>query len=351
VIPWVRIAAWGRAVAWAGLAAIGLSSVGCADVLLPPDPAADPVAVARAAWREVDQYYPWFALKGVDWDAVGGEYLPRVSAATSDTELFATLIEMLGRLRDGHLSLASPGHRYAWDGWFADYPVNYEPYAAARYFQAPVGAARGGVVSWARLRERVGYVRIPSFGARGVGDGVDAALSALAAVGPMDGIVVDVRSNGGGSDTQSEAAAGRFLENAAVYRRIRYKSGPGHEDFGPELTSTVSPQGAQRFTGQVVVLQNRGVFSAAEDFILAMRTRADVTFIGDTTGGGSGNPLARELPNGWILSVPRWRQVTADGRVYEGIGLAPDLFASTPDPASGEDRILERAIQFLVRTP
>jgi hypothetical protein len=351
VKPGAGIAAWGRVAAWVGLAAAGMSAAACADALLPPDPAADPVAVARAAWEEVDQYYPWFALKGVDWDAVGGEYLPRVTSATTDADLFATLTGMLSRLRDGHLSLDSPGHRYAWDGWYADYPVNYAPFAAAQYFQAPVGAARGGVVSWARLRERVGYIRIPSFDTEGVGDGVDAALSALAAVGPIDGIVIDVRSNGGGSDTQSEAAAGRFLDEAAVYRRIRYKAGPGHEDFGPELTTTVSPQGAQRFTGPVVVLQNRGVFSAAEDFVLAMRTRADVTFIGDTTGGGSGNPLARELPNGWILAVPRWRQFTPDGRVYEGIGLAPDLFASTQDPASGEDRILERAIQFLVRTP
>ncbi len=344
-----RIGPWRRAVAWTGLALAGLSPAACADGLLPSDPSDDPVTVARAAWQEVDQYYPWFALKGVDWDAVGGEFLPRVTSTTVDTELFATLAEMLGRLRDGHLSLESPGHRYAWDGWHADYPPNYGVLAAARYLQPPIGAAGGGVVSWARLREGMGYVRIPSFGNEGVGDGVDAALTALAAVGPVDGIVIDVRSNGGGSDTQAEEAAGRFIENAAVYRRIRYKGGPGHEDFGPELTSTVSPQGAQRFTGRVAVLQNRGTFSAAEDFILAMRTRPDVTFIGDTTGGGSGNPIARELPNGWILSVPRWRQLTADGEVYEGIGLAPDLLAST-DPA-GSDFILERAIQLLIRTP
>lgn len=338
-----------RAFRWGVLAVLGLSLSACADALLPSDPPDGPVEVARAAWSEVDAYYPWFDLKGVDWNAVGMQFLPRVTARTSDNELFEILEGMLERLHDGHLSLQSPGRRWAWEGWHLDYPPNYGPVAVARYLQPPIGAVQGGVVSWARLREGMGYIRIPSFGAGGVGEGVDAALAALMAAGTLDALVIDVRSNGGGSDTQAEAAAGRFLEDAAVYRRVRYKSGPGHEDFGPELTTTVSPQGAQRFTGPVVVLQNRGVFSAAEDFILAMRTRADVTFIGDTTGGGSGNPIGRELPNGWILSVSRWRQLTADGEVYEGTGLAPDLLASAyPD---GSDLILERAIQFLIRTP
>lgn len=331
----------------ASLAAATVLVGGCGEFLLPPDPVNGPVEVARAAWEEIDAYYPWFALKGVDWDSVGEEYHARVGPDTDSAELFGILSEMIDELRDGHLALERPAARHSWEGWFRDYPANYAPAAVARYLRAPFGVAAGGVVSWAMLRDGMGYLRIPSFGRQGVGEGVDAALAAL---GPLDALVIDVRSNGGGSDTQAEAAAGRFLDRATAYRRVRYKSGPGHEDFGPELSTTVGPQGAQRFTGPVAVLQNRGVYSAAEDFVLAMRTRADATFIGDTTGGGSGNPLARELPNGWLLHVPRWRQVTTDGDVYEGIGLAPDLLASSLHPETGEDLILERAITFLIQT-
>jgi hypothetical protein len=326
---------------------VALLGAGCADVLLPPDPGDGPEEVARAAWEEIDAYYPWFALKGVDWDAVGREYLGRVGPDTGSGELFAVLSDMIDVLRDGHLALERPAALHSWEGWFLDYPVNFSPEAVAGYLQPPYGRSAGSAVSWATLRAGMGYLRIPSFGRQGVGEGVDAALAAMP---EMASLVIDVRSNGGGSDTQAEAAAGRFLERSAVYRRVRYKAGPGHEDFGPELTSTVGPQGARRFTGPVAVLQNRGVFSAAEDFVLAMRTRANTTFVGDTTGGGSGNPIARELPNGWLLHVPRWRQVTADREIYEGVGLAPDLFASAPDTGLGEDRILERAVVFLVQT-
>ena len=333
-----------RSLMVAAVAGFAALSAGCADALLPPDPGSGPEEVARAAWEEVDAYYTWFALKGVDWDAEREEYLGRVGPDTGQGALFDILSEMLDRLRDGHVALERPGARHAWEGWFRDHPANWSPDAVVRYLQLPMGSVAGGLVSWAMLRNGTGYLRIPTFGREGVGAGVDVALAAL---GPLDALVIDVRSNGGGSDTQSEAAAGRFVERSAVYRRVRYKTGPGHEDFGPELPTTVEPQGAQRFTGRVVVLQNRGVFSAAEDFVLAMRTRANTTFIGDTTGGGSGNPIARELPNGWLLHVPRWRQVTADGEVYEGIGLAPDVFASTPDANSDEDRILARAIAFL----
>jgi len=60
-----------------------------------------------------------------------------------------------------------------------------------------------------------------------------------------------------------------------------------------------------RYTDPIALLTNRRTFSAAESFVLAMRTLPQVTIVGDTTGGGSGNPLHRELPNGWGLSVSR----------------------------------------------
>jgi hypothetical protein len=95
--------------------------------------------------------------------------------------------------------------------------------------------------------------------------------------------------------------------------------------------------------------QNHGLFSAAETFVLAMRTRPDVTFVGDSTGGGSGNPIPRELPNRWVLWVSRWQVTTPGGSWYEGIGLAPDVLESVSeqDLARARDPILERAIELL----
>ncbi len=80
-----------------------------------------------------------------------------------------------------------------------------------------------------------------------------------------------------------------------------------------------------------------------------MRTLPQVTVVGDTTGGGSGNPVYRELPNGWTSRVPRWLEFTSDFEPFEGVGLAPDIWVSTPDALleSGTDRIFETAVEIL----
>jgi hypothetical protein len=327
-----------------GSACLALVAAGCADLLLPPDPDDGPEAVARALWTEVDEYYPYFELKGVNWAAVGDTFLARVTPSTSNAELFNTLSAMLLRLQDGHVSLESQFGIRAYDGWYAPYPENFDPTVVHRYVGPPAGAAARGAVTWGRLAPGIGYLSIRTFAGEGIGEAVDAALAAL---DPLDGLVVDVRSNGGGSDTQSEAAAGRFVDEPVAYRTVRYKTGPGHEDFGPEITSVLQPAGPRPYTGPAVVLQNRRVFSAAEDFVLAMRVRPNVTFIGDFTGGGLSNPIARELPNGWIARVPRWRLWAADGTGFEGVGLAPDELLGAPRLSFGQDAILERAVEVM----
>ncbi len=99
----------------------------------------------------------------------------------------------------------------------------------------------------------------------------------------------------------------------------------------------------------MAVLTNRGTFSAAESFVTAMAVLPDVLTVGDTTGGGAGNPIRRELPNGWTYRIPRAISSTIDGFYYEETGLPPDIPLGDADAAlaQGRDLILERAIQEL----
>jgi hypothetical protein len=138
--------------------------------------------------------------------------------------------------------------------------------------------------------------------------------------------------------------------------RRRALRDPQRDDHRAEGRARAAPHarrlvrlGRLAYDGPIVVLQNRGLFSAAETFVLAMRTRPDVTFVGDSTGGGSGNPIPRELPNRWVLWVSRWQVTTPGGSWYEGIGLAPDVLESVSeqDLARARDPILERAIELL----
>jgi C-terminal processing protease CtpA/Prc len=103
----------------------------------------------------------------------------------------------------------------------------------------------------------------------------------------------------------------------------------------------------------VVLLTNRQCFSSAEEFILMMKVRPGVTVMGDVSGGGSGNPITLELPNGWQFSVSRWVQYTAQMKFFEEVGLAPDIPAaiSPADSIAGHDTVLEQAVARLRNSP
>lgn len=62
----------------------------------------------KQLWRAMQAQYPYFAEKGVDWDAVYMRYLPQVQAAQSNAEYHALVAEMLTELGDAHTGVIEP---------------------------------------------------------------------------------------------------------------------------------------------------------------------------------------------------------------------------------------------------
>ena len=315
---------------------------GC-DELLVPDPRPDsPVEIFDQVWSDFDRYYAHFELSGVDWRAARARYRPLAAGARDDAALARAVAGMLAELRDPHVTLYTPGWTYQDTSAFR--PGCFEPAVTARYVTSMRTA--GGHISYGRIDARIGYLRIASFAGDGWADEIDQALAALP---DASALVLDVRGNGGGDPAIAMAIAERFLRKTGIAEYVRYRSGPGHDQFGDFFPITVSPGGARRFDGRLALLTDRRDFSAAESFVLDLRAAAPVTVVGDTTGGASGRPLVRELPNGWTYRLSTWVAYTPDGRPYEGIGLAPDV-AVRPRPgdwAAGTDRVLEAGIAAL----
>ena len=346
---WSRVAAPGPIPGV--LLLMGLPFVGgCVDMFLEPEPMPpdDPVMNFQVLWNEFDRHYSFFDQKGVDWDEAYDRYRPRVDAESSPRELFDAVSEMLAELRDGHVDLITPFASHSYDGWREGRAENFD---LRRVFQGyfagtPRYASRGPFV-YGRLQDGTGYVHISSFGGGGFGPGIDEALAALDGV---TGLVVDIRSNGGGSDLNLDEVVGRFADRKRLYRYVRYRDGPEHDDFTDFIERHVEPRGSERYRGPVAVLTNRMNFSTAEDFVMAMSVLPDVVVVGDTTGGGMGNPISRELPNGWLYRLSRWRVYDADRNlIVDGEGIAPDvpLQLSPEDEADGRDTILEAALELL----
>ena len=323
--------------------------IGCSRTITNSVPENTPESNFEYLWQEYDRLYAAFELKGVDWDSVYAIYRPQVTSQTTDEDLFLILSNMLATLRDGHVNLYTPLGNYSYTGWWDQYPRNYD--SELLRIQYGIVKRTNNPIQYRLLDEQIGYVHISSFRDFSGGNwGRDIEI-ALREMGNIQGLIVDVRNNGGGNDRNAKDIAGRFTNERRLYRHVQWRSGPNRTDFTPFLAVHFEPKGNITFTRPIVLLTSRRVFSAAESFVLMMRTLPHVTVVGDTTGGGSGNPVRRELPNGWTYRVPRWLEFTPNFESFEGVGLAPDVRVSTPDALleSGTDRIFETAIEILVK--
>jgi len=117
----------------------------------------------------------------------------------------------------------------------------------------------------------------------------------------LSGLIIDVRNNGGGNLTNVEKLTSRFFNERTLIGYISHKVGPGHNDFSPLYPKYVKSSDRVRYQKPVVVLTNRGCYSATNEFVSIMKYAPNVTVMGDKTGGGSGLPFSSELPNGWSV--------------------------------------------------
>ncbi|MEO1055104.1 MAG: S41 family peptidase [Bacteroidota bacterium] len=317
---------------------------GCEKALIEEDPINTPVENFDIFWEELDRHYPFFELKQIDWDSVYALHRPSISNNTTPIDLFQTLESISLSLRDAHVNLYTPLGDVEYD-FKAGFPVNSNIHAfnyTINRTQASRVVAYGDIIN-----SNLGYITISSFG--GERDDYRVIDDILELFKEKDGIIIDVRSNGGGSSLNSDIIATRFADEERLYRHIRYRNGPEQSDFSRWFDDSVKPRGSSQYTSPVVILTNRGCFSTTEDFILAMRTMPHVTIMGDTTGGGSGNPILRELPNGWAFRISTWMVVSPEFVAYEGIGIPPDttIWINPNDSTAGRDTILEGAINLL----
>ncbi len=160
------------------------------------------------------------------------------------------------------------------------------------------------------------------------------------------GIIIDVRSNGGGNSDNADIIISRFNDQERLFLSERRRIGD-RDEFGPWISATTKVHKGTRFTKPVIVLTNRRCFSTTEWFIAGMRTMPHVTIMGDTTGGGSGNPLFKELSNGWKMRTSNTQKDLPEGGDYQFIGLFPDvpLWINETDSLLGNDTILQSAFE------
>ncbi len=324
---------------------------------------APPEEVFEAFWTAIDEGYGPLEERlpeGRTWADIGDDWRAGVSGDLSRDELFDVLIGMAGELDDGHTSLRARLLGRSEDAWVSAYPhVDALEESLADIVDGLLdgetsSAGRGRVV-WGRI-ERIGYLRISEMEGFTLLHGEDADAQAAAEaleealrdLSDTDGLIVDIRANGGGWDTVSVALASRFADESILAWEEQARSGPDHDDFTDWRAQHLSPKRA--YAGPVVLLTSGATFSAAETFALAMSELPDVTLLGEPTSGHLSDMSDGSLPNGWDYTLSGERYRSEDGSFYEAVGIPVDVSVDLNADAllgEGQDDMLAAALQQL----
>ena len=301
----------------------------------------------EALWSIIDERYCFFDEAGkefgLNWNEVYERYRPMADTCSSNARLFDLLGDMLRELRDGHVNLSSIyGTSYYWD-WQLGYPANFSDTLQRNYLGNDFRLTNG--IKYKELADSIGYVYVESFAGSFGTDNLSVMLMNLR---NTKGMILDIRNKGGGKLTSAEKLAGAFTDKRVHCGYIKHKTGKGHNDFSSPEELYLEPSKGAVWLRPVVLLTNRGVYSAANHFVILMRELPHVAVMGDRTGGGSGLPMNSTLPNGWNVRYSACPILDAQGRNTE-FGIEPDIKAelTAEDWNSGRDTMIESAKELI----
>ena len=299
-----------------------------------------------ALWTLIDQRYCFLGYAeeqfGLDWNKMYHKYRSRITEETNNRELFGICGELLGELRDGHVNLTSVyGTTFNWD-WKLQYPANFSDSLQRNYLGTDFMINNG--IRYTTFKDSIAYAYLNTF-ENPLGDGNLTAL--LYDISSCKALILDIRNNGGGMLTAAETLASHFTDKKIKAGYIQHKTGTAHNAFSSPKAMYLSPGGGAIWTRPVILLTNRGVFSAANHFVMLMRELPHVVVMGDKTGGGSGLPLSNTLSNGWNVRFSASPILDAQGNNTE-FGIEPDVKVSitSEDWNRGRDTIIEEAIKL-----
>lgn len=295
-------------------------------------------------WNECNEKYSYFDLKKIDWDEVHSRYSEQINDDMSGDSFFHLMSAMLNELKDGHTNLISslnvsyfPIQKQGPDNF--DWRIIQDYYLPDNYY-------RSGPFSHDFIADRqVGYIRFPSYTGSVSSTNMNFILNRYK---DTQGLILDLRENGGGAISDVFNLLSRFVADTTLVNYSRIKTGPGHNEFSEDEPVYVYPADSITYTKKVMVLIDRGSYSASSFTSLAIKAIPNMVLVGDTTGGGLGLPNGGQLPNGWRYRFSITQALTlAKDNSYEN-GVPPDIAVLFDWNDLTKDEVIERAIHEIL---
>jgi retinol-binding protein 3 len=171
------------------------------------------------------------------------------------------------------------------------------------------------------LPGNIGYLKLNEFtydtGAR------DAAVGAMSFLSNADALIIDLRTNGGGSPEMVQFLCSYFLANPR--RHLNSFSYKDPDKLTQYWTYTYLP-GKRLDQADLYLLTSDSTFSAAEEFTYNLKNLKRATVIGETTGGGAHDNKFVALTDNFMMSLPFARAVNPVTKAnWEEVGVEPDI--------------------------
>lgn len=307
----------------------------------------DPRTAFDVFWQSFEENYPFFAAKGIDWQAVRARYRPRIHRDTTRSELFDVFSRMVAPLHDAHVAVQDGDRVFAQGRPGTEAPTEQLDARVKKFIVARDLAKApyrrdfaAGRIAYADLPDNgPGYLRVSGFGGYTTADHgsyaadlaeLDKALDTVLTTERtrrLPGLIVDLRINGGGSDALGIHIAERLTDRPYIAYAKRARNDPADptRHTHPEPVPVI-PARAPRYTGPVAVLTGGSTVSAGETFTQALMDRPGrTTRIGQPTQGVFSDVMARKLPNAMTAWLPNEEFLTRTGDTFDGTGIPPRI--------------------------
>lgn len=366
-------------------------------------------------WQAFNELYINFELRGLNWGEVYEAGVKSVGDIKNEEELFELLSELIAPLGDGHAQLmmapltqdldqsitaafeneetpffgastqvtlyqklineymqalglekeltdaqTETANNYFWASYLQIFDIIFG-YADENF---DIKDRAAGEIVWFKTNDNIGYLIIGSMADYTEGKSTvisdiasDVAIAeatineALKDLEDTDGLIIDVRVNGGGQDQVALTFVRHFMNQSQVV----YSKSAGHGAWTtPTQDVVLDPQSDNIYLKPTAVLVSGDTASAAELFTIAMASLPQVTIIGERTAGEFSDILVKRLTSDIVFGISNETYLDAHGNNYEGVGIPADIvvpFGTLQEREGGYDGGIDAAIDWIKSAP
>jgi carboxyl-terminal processing protease len=365
-------------------------------------------------WQTFNELYINFELREVNWGDIYEEGVKSVGDIKNEEELFELLSELIAPLGDGHAQLIrAPLTQNLDQSITAAFENEETPFFGAstqvtlyqkltnEYMQAlgleeltdaqteaandyfltnylqifdiifgyanenfDIKKRAAGEIVWFKTNDNIGYLIIGSMADYTEGKSTvvsdiasdvaiaEAAISdALKDLEDTDGLIIDVRVNGGGQDQ----VALTFVRHFMGQPQVVYSKSAGRGAWATSIKDVVlEPQTDNIYLKPTAVLVSGDTASAAELFTIAMASLPQVTIIGERTAGEFSDILVKRLTSDILFGISNETYLDTQGNNYERVGIPADIvvpFGTLQEREGGYDSGIDAAINWIKKAP